>query len=178
MWKRLKAFANNLANKLTKGKTSEWATFKGQGAFGIPLERQIIKRTHYKPGDQYQVGEGIVTVHANKESMLTAIALVNKRREERHTALWKRAEDIMLMSPKQLQELGINEWLQKRSKAEGKIRKLLGRFYKHKESLSEEHIHKLSAKYGPIPPELKNTPIDSYVPIQTMQSVKEKEKVK
>lgn len=144
MIKRLKAWLQNAFGRVTK--RSEWAPFKGQGFLGIPTKSQVDKRTHFKPGDTYQVGEAIVTVHENKESMLAAIAATDKRRADREARLTERAVDIMLMSPEQLKQFKLDEWLAKRRTKESIVRSIMGRF------LSDSYLRKLDAKYAKPPP--------------------------
>lgn len=84
-------------------------------------EAQLNKHTDFKVGESYRLGEMIVTLHPNKASMLAAIAAVDARREAKIKRLTRRAEDIMLMSPKELEAFQLNEWLEKRKRVSYKI---------------------------------------------------------
>lgn len=88
-------------------------------------QAQLDKHTDFKVGESYRLGEAIVTLHPNKASMLRAIAAVDAKREAKVKRLTKRAEDIMLMTPDQITELQLNEWLEKRSRVMSKIQKIL-----------------------------------------------------
>lgn len=162
MLKRLKAWLQNALGKATK--RSEWAPFKGQGFLGIPLEGQILKRTHFKPGDTYKIGEAIVTVHENKESMLAAIAATDKRRSDREARLTEKAIDIMLMTPEQLKQFKLDEWLAGRKTKESTIRSIVGKF------LSDSYLRKLEAKYAK-PPPLGKVAQDSKVAVPIKEKV-------
>jgi len=128
MLKRLKAWAKNLYAKVRPAK-SEWAPFKGQGAFGIPLKRQILKRTHFAPGDQYKVGEGRATVHADEASMLKALALTEYTRMRKEEKLTNRAIELMLMTPEELQQIKVNEYLEKRIQQRSYLSKLIAKLF-------------------------------------------------
>jgi len=97
------------------------------GNVTIFTQSQLDKHTAFKPGESYRIGEGIVTVHANKESMLAAIAAVNAKREAKHKVLTERGIELMLMSPEELQKLKINEWLGKRKNNQSKIDSIISR---------------------------------------------------
>jgi len=94
----------------------------------IRTQAQLDKRTHFKPGETYRLGEAIVTVHANKASMLAAIAATEAKRIEKEKRLRERAIDIMLMKPEELLQFQLDEWLAKRKVTESKITDILGKF--------------------------------------------------
>lgn len=98
------------------------------GNVKITKQYQLDKHTAFKPGEQYRLGKGIVTVHANKASMLRAIAAVDKKREEKHAKMRERAIDLMLMSPEEFMATKVNEWLQGRKITEGRIERIVGKF--------------------------------------------------
>lgn len=87
---------------------------------------QLVKHTKFEVGAQYRVGDGIATVHADKASMLAAIAAVDKRRELKEAMLIERGIELMLMSEEQISELKLNEWLDKRKSLGLKIDKIMG----------------------------------------------------
>lgn len=88
---------------------------------------QLIKHTEYKTGESYRVGEMIVTLHANKASMQKAIAKVDAARKAREERLTRRAEDIMLMTPDELQQFKIKEWLANRTQKHSIIQRIMGK---------------------------------------------------
>lgn len=96
------------------------------GLVKIATQSQLDKQTPFKPGESYRVGEGIATVHATKASMLAAIAKVDAKRLAKQKRLTERAIQLMLMTPEQLMELKINEWLEGRKKIDAKIGAIMG----------------------------------------------------
>jgi hypothetical protein len=117
--KRLKKlFGSKTAAPIDDGKSHPKVMYGDMvGNVKIMAPYQLDKHTDFKPGESYKVGQMVVTVHADKASMLAAIAATNKRREERHARLTERGIELMLMSPEELQKLKIEEWLQKRNEA-------------------------------------------------------------
>lgn len=92
----------------------------------IETDAQVIKHSYYKPGESYRVGEAIVTVHANKKSMLKAIATTNKHRSLKEKKLNKRAIQLMLMTPEELLTTQMKDWLAKRDNTSKKITAIMG----------------------------------------------------
>jgi hypothetical protein len=88
-------------------------------------QSQLNKHTDFKVGDSYTVGEFVVTLHKDKASMLAAIAATDKRREEKHNKLTERGVELMLMTPEQLLELKLDEWLEKRQSNGYKIQRIM-----------------------------------------------------
>ena len=86
---------------------------------------QLDKHTDFKPGESYRVGEAIATVHVNKASMLKALAGYERTRLAKEKALTERGIDLMLMSPEELQELKLKEWLDKKEKAGHKVQRIV-----------------------------------------------------
>jgi hypothetical protein len=109
----LKRLLRKLRNYFGPSKPGEPRLGDKVGNVTIQTESQLIKHTEYKPGGSYRLGEMIVTVHATKDNMLAAIAAVDAKREAKHAALRERAIDLMLMTPKELQALKVEEWLAK-----------------------------------------------------------------
>ncbi len=96
------------------------------GNVTISKQYQLDKRTDFKPGESYRVGEMIVTVHASKADMLKAIAIVDARRTAKEKRLRGRAIDIMLMTPEELEQLKIEEYLSKRLAVDKKVKRIVG----------------------------------------------------
>lgn len=78
----------------------------------ITTEAQLIKHTAYKVGESYRLGQAIVTLHANKESMLAAIAATDAQRVVKEASLTEKAIDIMMMTPDQLKQFQVEQWLE------------------------------------------------------------------
>lgn len=103
------------------------ATLGGVDISGLKLtQSQLDKRTHFKPGESFMVGEMRATVHKDKASMLAAIAAVNARREARHKRLTERGIQLMLMKPEELITEQFKDWLAKREAHPKKIRGIMG----------------------------------------------------
>lgn len=98
------------------------------GNITIAHDYQLIKHTDYKVGDSYLLGEMIVTLHDSKASAQRAIAKVEARRLAKEKRLTERAIDLMLMTPEQLMELKLSEWLEKRNKGQSIVQAIMGRF--------------------------------------------------
>lgn len=96
------------------------------GNVTITKQYQLDKHTAFKPGESYKLGEAIVTVHATKELMLKAIATTEAKRLAKEKKLTDRAVDIMLMSPEELTEFKLDEWLDKRSQLGFKVKRIIG----------------------------------------------------
>jgi hypothetical protein len=81
-------------------------------------EKVKITKMALKAGDSYRLGEAIVTLATfgkeGKQEVAAKIAAIDKMREEKHQRLTERAEQIMLMSPEQLKEFQIEEWVRQR----------------------------------------------------------------
>ena len=101
------------------------------GNVTLLTDAQLVKHTEYLPGESYRLGEAIVTVHSNKESMLAAIRATDLRREAREAKMRERAIDLMLLTPEQLEQYKIGEWLTERNKRDTwlsiKMGKLMGK---------------------------------------------------
>lgn len=71
-----------------------------------------------KAGDSYRLGECIVTLAqfgpAGKQEVAAKIEAINKLRELRHKELTEKAEEIMLLSPEELQRYQVEEWVKNR----------------------------------------------------------------
>ena len=98
------------------------------GNVTISMPYQLIKHTEYKVGESYKVGEMIATLHDSKASMLKAIAKVDARRAAREARLRERAIEIMLMSPEEIMELKLTEWLANRQAIESRIEQIIGKW--------------------------------------------------
>ena len=128
MLKKLKAFWHRLTGHKTPAQPtgSQPSVRYGDkvGNVTISTPAQLIKHTAFKPGESYRLGEMIVTVHATKESMLKAIAKVEARRLAKEHRLRERAIDIMMMSPEQLMQFKVHEWLEARKRPQAWYKKL------------------------------------------------------
>lgn len=96
------------------------------GNVTILAQYQLDKHTDFKVGESYRVGEMIVTLRASKAEVARIIAQVDAAREAKIARLTKRAEDIMLMSPKELEAFQLEEWLAKRKEVHNKIKVKIG----------------------------------------------------
>lgn len=96
------------------------------GNVTITQAYQLDKHVDFKVGESYKVGEAIVTLHANKASMLAAIAKVNANRKAHEAYLTKRGEDIMLMTPQELAQFKVNEWLAANNSRHSFIKGIVG----------------------------------------------------
>jgi len=116
----------------------------------IASQYQLDKRTDFKPGESYRVGEMIATVHADKASMLRAIAAVDAKRKARHALLREKAIDIMLMSPEELAQFKIKEWLEKNKQKDKLFKRILGRFAGKPRT---DYMRQLEIKHAELPPD-------------------------
>jgi hypothetical protein len=121
--KRVKAFFKR--EVASRGAVPYMAIGDMDGGVTIRTQAQLDKRTHFKPGDTYKLGECIVTVHKNKASMLAAIAATDARRAAREAAMRERAIDIMLMSPEELKQFKVNDWLKERAEKDSIIKSII-----------------------------------------------------
>lgn len=97
------------------------------GNVKILTQSQVLKRTHMSPGDSYQVGEAVVTLHKDKASMLAAIAAVDAKREAKWLAARERAIDLMMLTPEELAAFKVDEWLEARNKHNlSKVKAVMG----------------------------------------------------
>jgi hypothetical protein len=137
------------------------------GNVKIEKPYQLDKHTAFKPGESYRVGEMVVTVHASKESMLTAIAAVDARRKAKEDRLTERSIDIMLMTPEQLQGLKVEEFLTANRAKDNLFKRIMGRFW---DKGRTNHFVQLEAKHASVP----NTPNTNSPDITTKQKIIEK----
>jgi hypothetical protein len=132
MLQKLKSFLKGLFKKAEQtqdGRTKPSVRLGDKvGNVTIRHQYQLDKHTAFKPGESYRVGDAIVTVHANKESMLRAIALVDARRIEKEKKLTERGIELMLMTPEQLMELKVEDWLASRNNQEDKLLARVGKW--------------------------------------------------
>lgn len=72
----------------------------------------------YKEGESYRLGECIVTLAKfgpeGKQEVAAKLLAYETQRLEKERGLTERAEKIMLMSPEELKEFMVDEWLKKR----------------------------------------------------------------
>lgn len=127
------------------------------GNVKIMAPYQLDKHTDFKAGEQYRVGEGIATVHACKEDMWMAIMRVEDRLFLRMHYARERAIDLMMMTPEQIEELRINEWLEERKK---KHISLKYRFKNLHDYITRLRIFHESPPKNPYPPLTKDPEID------------------
>lgn len=131
------------------------------GNVTISKQWQLDKHTDFKVGESYRVGEMIVTLRASKAEVAKVLAEYEAKRLAKEAKLRERAIDIMLMTPEQLMELKVNEWLDKRIVKMSVIERIMGKF------MGERYI---------APRELiSGKPEDRFKAL--MKEIKEKEKV-
>lgn len=119
------------------------------GDITISRYHQLVKHTYYAPGEQYRVGEGIATVHTDKDSMYMALMRVEDRAFLKELTLTKRAVDIMMMTSEELAATKVNEFLAKQKASATLFRKVIGKFWNRGRT---SHFVQLSAKYANPPP--------------------------
>ena len=72
----------------------------------------------YKQGESYRLGECIVTLAKfgpeGKQEVATKLLAYETQRQDKERKLTERAEKIMLMSPDDLKDFMVDEWLKKR----------------------------------------------------------------
>lgn len=100
---------------------------KGTKQTGKVIEKKLsITKIHLNEGEQYKLGEATVTLAkfgiAGKEEVAKKIAAADARRAARWEKARERAIDLMMMTPEQILELQINEWLDKRKEFEKKLK--------------------------------------------------------
>jgi hypothetical protein len=81
----------------------------------IPITKMTLKE-----GDQYRLGEAIVTLAKfgieGKQEVAKKIEAANRRRAERQARLTERGIEMMLMSEEEILELQVNEWIESRKR--------------------------------------------------------------
>lgn len=94
----------------------------------VKIERadQLTKRTHYKIGESYRLGEMIVTLRSSKAEVAKILAAVDARRLAREVARKERGIELMLMKPEELMKLKIDEWLKTRNEEGNKLSSKMG----------------------------------------------------
>jgi hypothetical protein len=135
-----------------KSPTGRSEPYMKRGAYDgnvrVLRQAQLDKRTHFRVGESYKVGEGIATLHACKEDMLMAIMRVEDKAFLKAEKMREKGIQIMLMSPEELEQFQLDEWLAKRGVKEAKVRTLFGRswltvrsyFKAHKEELAQQAV--------------------------------------
>jgi hypothetical protein len=98
------------------------------GNVTISHQYQLDKHTDFKVGESYRLGEAVVTLRASKAEVQAIIAATDKRRAEKEAKLRERAIEIMLMSPEQLKQFQLDEWLSKRRQKHSIIQGIMGAF--------------------------------------------------
>lgn len=72
----------------------------------------------YKQGESYRLGECIVTLAKfgpeGKQEVAAKLLAYETQRQDKERKLTERAEKIMLMSPDDLKDFMVDEWLKKR----------------------------------------------------------------
>ena len=163
MLKKLKAFLHRLIGRPAQAPARTKPTVNIGDKVGnviISKQYQLDKHTPFKPGESYRVGEMIVTVHATKESMLKAIAKVEARRLAKEHRLREKAIDIMMMTPEQLMQFKVQDWLESRKRPQAWYQKLFN----------------LNKRYtAPIEPQISGDKQERFKAF--MQDVKEKDTV-
>lgn len=149
------------------------------GNVTIHTQSQLDKHTDFKPGESYRLGGCIVTVHADKASMLAAIAAVDKKREDKWAAKRERTIDIMMMTPQQLRELKFNEWLKERKVIDSKINGIIGFGLNKLHFWRNSYLHRIAIKQETPPPSGKQLDRSKAAEIETIAlTVVDKDKVK
>ena len=74
----------------------------------------------YKQGESYRLGQCVVTLAKfgieGKEEVAAKIAAIDKIREEKHKKYTDKAESIMLMTPEELKQFQVEEWIANRKR--------------------------------------------------------------
>lgn len=100
--------------------------FQTRAEFEHAQQQRSVFHSLLKEGDEYKCGESTVTLAKfgveGKQEVAKKIAAADKRREDKQKFLTERGEKIMLMSPDELQEFKINEWLENRNKIKNLIK--------------------------------------------------------
>lgn len=128
--KRLKTFFRRLfypippANKGPKFRLGDM-----DGNIKLEKQWQLDKRTDFKVGDSYRVGEMVVTLRSSKAEVQAIIAALDAKRAKREEKQRERAIELMLMSPEELDKLALGEWLSKRGVEEATLKELMGDTY-------------------------------------------------
>lgn len=126
----LKTFLKQLKRLFTKkpkspaddGRSSPYTQLGSwDGGVEIKTQSQLDKRTHFKPGETYMLGEAIVTVHATKADARRAVLMTYIKRRTKRAKLRERAIELMLMTPEQINKLNVDEWLKKRNSYHKKV---------------------------------------------------------
>lgn len=131
MLKSLKQFFKNIFTKppAYKGRTCPNVKVGDKiGNVTILTQNQLDKHTDFKIGESYRLGEMIITLRSSKSEIAAIIAATDKRRQAKEDKLRERAIDIMMMTPKQLMEFKLNEFLASRIKRQGVLEAVMGRF--------------------------------------------------
>ncbi len=99
---------------------------------------QLDKHTAFKVGESYRVGEMIVTLRASKEDVARIIAQVDAKRALKEEKLKERAIELMLMTPEELSQLHLNEWLTARGVKAKTVEAIVGGISNQRLMLPEE----------------------------------------
>jgi hypothetical protein len=150
--RKLKSLFKAPKPELYPGKRADHYYGHKIGGISIETHAQMVKHTEFKPGEQYRLGEAVVTVHANRESMLAAIAVVDARRKATEERLTERGIEIMLMNPEELQGLKVEEFLRDNREKGGMFKRKLGWLWNKGKT---NYFVKLEAKYAPSPNTVK-----------------------
>lgn len=138
----------------------------------IMAQYQLDKHTQFKVGESYKVGQMIVTLRSSKAEVARIIAAVGARRATKEQALTERAIDIMMMTPEQLMDFKLTEWLSNRQHKHGVISNILGRLHP-----KGSYLHTIGMKHSPLPPSsIKDSAVSSTNLV--IDKVKENGKVK
>lgn len=95
------------------------------GNITILTDAQAIKHTPLKVGDSYRLGSSTVTLRASQAEVAAIIAMYDRERARKEARLTKRANEIMLMSPKELEQFKVQEWLDAQQEYLKKIGKVM-----------------------------------------------------
>lgn len=105
--------------------------FQARAEFEHAQQQRYLFHSLLKEGDQYKCGEATITLAKfgveGKQEVEKKIIAADERREARQKLLTERSEKIMLMSPDELQEFKVSEWLENREK----IKNLIEEFEKN-----------------------------------------------
>jgi len=139
MLKRIKTFISLLPLFVSvvvgkiKGTKKSGIVIKNSASWWQLFEQKRRARYEFhsllKEGDQYRLGEATVTLAKfgveGKQEVAQKIAEADARREKRKQQQTEYGEKIMLMSPEELSEFKILEWLDKRKKHEEKLTEIM-----------------------------------------------------
>jgi hypothetical protein len=128
MLKKLVSWAKSLFTKTPKESSKSTVKY-GDVVGNVKIERpyQLDKHTNFKVGESYRIGEFVVTLRSSKAEVSKVLAQVEANRAAKEAKRRERAIQIMLMTPEELLQFQIYEWLDKRMKQESIHTSIIGK---------------------------------------------------